>query len=128
MAPNGYGRAWDRGRRRVDWAHRVVYRLHRGPIPAGLHLDHTCHPVDGSCPGGRACPHRACVNPDHLVPVTQEQNKARRVLTFRTGVCMAGLHDVTDPAAVYVHGDGARECRACRNARNSAWRARQVTT
>lgn len=46
-------------------AHRVSYEFHKGKIPKGLVLDHTCR-------------NRACINPDHLDPVTQSEN-ARRV-------------------------------------------------
>lgn len=46
------------GRRR---AHRMAYELRVGPIPKGMHLDHTCF-------------NRVCVNPTHLRPVTQKQN------------------------------------------------------
>lgn len=58
-------------------AHRVVYKRHRGPIPAGLDLDHLCHTADESCPGGRDCPHRRCVNPEHLEPVEGNENRRR---------------------------------------------------
>lgn len=47
-------------------AHRAVYRLLRGPIPDGMQLDHLCRV-------------RACVNPDHLEPVTQRENIMRGV-------------------------------------------------
>lgn len=57
-------------------AHRVAYELVIGPIPDGLVLDHLCH-NDSDCPGGPTCPHRACVNPSHLEPVTNETNIAR---------------------------------------------------
>lgn len=55
-------------------AHRVAYELLIGPIPDGLTLDHECHNRDKSCEGGRTCPHRACVNPSHLRPVTMATN------------------------------------------------------
>jgi hypothetical protein len=60
-------------------AHRYAYEQTVGPIPADLVLDHICHPVDGSCPGGESCLHRRCVNPDHLAPVTRGDNSRRCV-------------------------------------------------
>ena len=46
-------------------AHRYYYEMYRGPIPAGLMMDHLCR-------------NRACVNPYHLEPVTAKDNAARR--------------------------------------------------
>ena len=42
-------------------AHRVSWEIHRGPIPAGMHIDHKCH-------------NRICVNPSHLRVATPKQN------------------------------------------------------
>lgn len=64
---NGYGRAYDATlppKRRTDWAHRVSYRRHRGEIPAGMELDHTCQ-------------NTLCINPEHLEPVTKAEHAAR---------------------------------------------------
>jgi hypothetical protein len=58
-------------------AHRIGYELYVGPIPDGLQIDHLCHTHDSSCMGGTTCPHRGCVNPQHLEPVTQRANVLR---------------------------------------------------
>lgn len=60
--PSGYGSIkWD-GKATV--AHRVVYTLIKGQIPAGLVLDHLCNV-------------KMCVNPEHLEPVTGSTNTQR---------------------------------------------------
>ena len=61
-APNGYGKCWLDGR--TVGAHRAIYELLVGPIPEGLVIDHLCRV-------------RHCVNPDHLEPVTQQENLLR---------------------------------------------------
>lgn len=45
-------------------AHRVAYELAKGPIPAGLELDHTCK-------------RPTCINSEHLEPVTGRVNILR---------------------------------------------------
>lgn len=52
-------------------AHRRAYETFVGPIPAGLHIDHLCSV-------------RACVNPAHLEPVTQEENNRRAYARMRS--------------------------------------------
>jgi len=77
---DGYGVF--RVRRPTDWtyvrAHRWSYEHHHGFMPASLTLDHRCHTNDRRCPGGRVCPHRRCVRPDHLEIVTSAENTRRR--------------------------------------------------
>lgn len=64
VKPNSYGYSEFRIAGRMVKAHRAVFELYRGPIPADLQLDHLCR-------------NRACVNPDHLEPVTQTTNVRR---------------------------------------------------
>lgn len=63
--PKGYGVfVWEKGSgARV--AHRLAYEQIRGSIPAGMVLDHLCW-------------NRACVNPDHLRPVSSRANSQNR--------------------------------------------------
>jgi hypothetical protein len=58
-------------------AHRFAWFITNGQIPDGLEIDHLCHTLDPTCAGGISCPHRACVNPSHLEPVTPQVNTLR---------------------------------------------------
>lgn len=58
----GYGAIWIDGRTLP--AHRIVFAEVRGPIPAGLFLDHLCR-------------NKRCVNPSHLEPVSPATNTRR---------------------------------------------------
>lgn len=49
---------------RSTYVHRFAYELLVGPIPEGLTIDHLCR-------------NRLCVNPDHLEPVTLQENLRR---------------------------------------------------
>jgi hypothetical protein len=96
----GYGQF--RVARSMRGAHRVAYTLLVGPVPAGLDLDHLCR-------------NRACVNPDHLQPVTRQTN-IRRGSSLVAGQarqthCLRG-HPF-DGVNSYVSSRGKRECRAC---------------
>jgi hypothetical protein len=46
-------------------AHRVAYEFIKGPIPEGMEIHHMCRVRD-------------CVNPDHLEPLSREENNRHR--------------------------------------------------
>ena len=56
---NGYGLFFNG---RTILAHRYSYQIHKGPIPSGSELHHTCE-------------NKSCVNPDHLTCVTRLEHK-----------------------------------------------------
>lgn len=118
--PGGYGRVWHDGNMRL--AHRVTYEVFVGPIPDGLSLDHICHNADTSCDGGKGCPHRLCVNPAHLEPVTQGDNARRGRTGQRSGEqkrsrthCIHG-HEFTPENTYVIASKNARVCITCRRA------------
>lgn len=89
--------------------HRIVYALCVGAIPDGLQLDHLCHDPE-QCLLANTCPHRRCVNPDHLRPATAGANTARRInASSRRTHCPKGhTYDRVDASS------GNRRCHQCR--------------
>jgi hypothetical protein len=95
----GYGTiSYIHAGRRTWNVYRLAYELLRGPIPEGLELDHLCR-------------NRACLNPEHLEPVTHEENMRRSAPAQRTH-CKRG-HEYT-PENTEYGAKGWRNCRTCR--------------
>lgn len=102
---NGYAVVSYQGKNRL--AHRLAYTIFRRPIPDGLQIDHLCG-------------NRACVNPDHLEPVTARANTLRSEAPSAANAlathCKRG-HEFT-AENTYVSVAGGRVCRTC----SAAWR------
>lgn len=129
----GYGRiSWSLGNRRMIYrpVHRVLYIALRGPIPAGLDLDHLCHDPKSCAPQPASeCPHRRCCNPDHLDPVSRQANLLRggTVVADRRAIthCPNG-HPYTD-ANTLTSSSNQRQCKECTYERNRQyyWKNRE---
>ena len=96
--PRGYGQ-FSLGYKMV-LAHRWAWEQVNGPIPDSLHLDHLCR-------------NPACVNPNHLEPVTARENKVRAVAAVpRATHCRRG-HQRNETNMYVNPKTGQRLCRVC---------------
>lgn len=89
-----------------DMAHRWAYEHFVGPIPDGYDVDHLCR-------------NRACVNPDHLEPVSRAEN-IRRAAAAKTH-CPSG-HPYDEKNTLMSPNSAHRRCRACTSERDAARR------
>jgi hypothetical protein len=110
LTKDGYGRL-NLGHKETV-AHKGMYEIVKGPVPSGLELDHLCRT-------------RACINPDHLEPVTEKENCRRSTSLAsrrsRQTECLRG-HPF-DSANTYRTKRGWRQCRACHVAKHIRLRA-----
>lgn len=104
----GYGQFWSKPALVVS--HRYAYELLIGPIPEGLQLDHLCR-------------NRACINPQHLEPVTQQVNILRGFSVATTNRlkthCPHGHQYTSENTYIHPRNNG-RICRACARRRSRA--------
>lgn len=122
---NGYGQFFRRHGHPTH-AHIVAYELMIGSVPDGLVLDHLCHNGSG-CQEDDLCPHRRCVNPAHLEPVTHRTNLLRgETITARnTAKTHCPARHPYDAENTGRNKDNSRYCRECRRFRQSGYPVRQ---
>ena len=104
---DGYGSIRIGGKRgRMLRVHRVAFEHFIGPIPSGMEIDHKCRV-------------RCCVNPDHLEPVTHQENCCRAAAAGTYGTnnkrkthCPRGHPYEGDN--LYLAPNGNRQCVTCR--------------
>lgn len=100
-APSGYCQIYTAGKP-TQYAHRVFYKRHVGPILPGHTVDHLCHRNDGSCPGGLECLHRRCINPAHLKAGPHADNIRRSLNTRLTPEAAAEIRATPRGRGVYL--------------------------
>jgi hypothetical protein len=103
----GYGQFRHKGR--TQPAHRFFYRLYVGEIPDGLHLDHLCR-------------NRLCVNPEHLEPVTREENVRRGATARLTAETVAAIRCSHDSHAALARRYGVAKSTIADVRRGRTWR------
>lgn len=95
----GYGCIYLAGKRWL--AHRLMWETLVGQIPDDQQIDHLCR-------------NRACCNPDHLEPVTQQVNIARGAKVKKRPECPEGhTYDVF----IERRGGVERRCSRCETAK-----------
>lgn len=125
---NGYGCFYvtREGVNRMVQAHRFAYELLVGRLGKGVTLDHACHTVvASSCTVASQCPHRACVRPEHLEPMSLAENIGIGGNGAKTH-CKRG-HEFTseNTGAATWSGPHARYCRTCKREQGRRLRERR---
>lgn len=109
----GYGltRKFRNPTNRISLAHRVSYEAFKAPIPTGLVIDHLCRT-------------KACVNPEHMEPVTIGENVLRGIglaaTNARASHCGHGHEYSAENTRIAVErGRHRRVCLTCQKAKQA---------
>lgn len=107
MKKTGYGVTAEG--KRTFLAHRVSYEQARGPIPAGMQLDHLCR-------------NRGCINPEHLEVVSQVENLRRGAGTKLTAEDVALVRSSSKSTYVLGRKLGIDPSHLSKIRRGLAWK------
>ena len=107
---DGYGRFQFKGK--TVRAHRHAFEQHRGPVPDGMVLDHKCRVP-------------ACCNPDHLEPVTTQENTRRGKKVALIGDLCRNGHPRTAENTYTWGRHGWKACRICKTEEARTRRAKR---
>lgn len=109
---SAYGGVWLDGK--TYHAHRVFFMLYNGPIPRGHVVHHTCE-------------NKLCVNPAHLVAITQSEHihlhgayRASSAAKVARTHCKRGHEFTPENTWVRKNRGPERHCRACNRLRQAA--------
>jgi HNH endonuclease len=98
------GRPVDNSQHVPRIAYRVIYEREHGPIPEGCNVHHTCH-------------NGWCVEPSHLVALTEEEHRQQHQRTH----CPKGHPLEGDNVYVPPRHPNQRACKTCRRDTNREW-------
>lgn len=99
------------GDSKLGKAHRLVYELLVGQIPAGMVMDHKCRV-------------RCCVRPDHLRVVSKKVNAVENSLgptAINAGKVRCKRGHPLVAGNLIPHDDGRRECATCKPELDRKW-------